>query len=105
MRSIPSLSSFALKSAIYLLAVVPKPAAPNVISIPKVERTIPNSPNLTSPNILAQAILATNTIALPKATPVNDQNVPFAMREETDSLLVKKSLMLLIFSFMEEVSD
>ena len=69
-----------LNSAIYFVAVIPKPAAPNMTNILIVERTKPNSPYCSLPKILATTIPAINTKNFPKTVPQKVQKAPRAIR-------------------------
>jgi hypothetical protein len=79
---------FCLNSAIYLVAVIPRPAVPRATNMLIVERTIPNSPYSSLPNMRAHIIPDISTINLANAVPVNDQKAPDAIRLPMSDVII-----------------
>src|SRR5690606_12554547 len=90
----PALSvSLIRNSAIYLVAVNPRPNPANIENILTVDRTIPSSPYTVLPKILATTIDAIIIKPCDTRDPVRDQKAPFASRLATSesSIFFQKS--------------
>jgi hypothetical protein len=71
-----------------LVAVIPRPAVPRATNMLIVERTIPNSPYSSLPNMRAHTIPDISTINLANAVPVNDQKAPDAIRLPMSDVII-----------------